>query len=423
MQPKLLIADKNKKIVDVPFLTAVGAKAGAFFSLEKTDLIKLPYGSELFILPDRHPVGFDEKAKAFIALNNNPFSNKEKCFAVAAFISPGFTTTYSAAYTENVQAKMLPLFSYAPVCFYRGDFYVPAIRVDAERRQDLRLMPIAKIKRNVIKFKKLFSKNRLFKHLIRCALVYNCPAGKNFFLQRFECPLPASPTCNSRCAGCISQQPGRECSVTQPRITFTPTPEEIAEIALFHIRGVKKPVVSFGQGCEGEPLMAWNILLKSIRLIRQKTKKGTINLNTNASKPEVVKALFMAGLDSMRVSINSVRKKYYNAYYRPVRYNFEDVVRSIKYARKLKGFVSLNYLTMPGFTDNEKEVKALLRFLKDNDINMIQWRNLNYDPAAYLRLMRGHDNKNMAGIKELMRIVKKRFPKIKFGYFNPHTNY
>jgi len=31
--------------------------------------------------------------------------------------------------------------------------------------------------------------------------------------------------------------------------------QEIAEVALAHIRQVKKSVVSFGQGCEGDPLL------------------------------------------------------------------------------------------------------------------------------------------------------------------------
>ncbi|MCK4423827.1 MAG: hypothetical protein KAV18_07145 [Candidatus Omnitrophica bacterium] len=48
---------------------------------------------------------------------------------------------------------------------------------------------------------------------------------------------------------------------------------------------MRQPVVSFGQGCEGEPLLVYKTLSQAIKLIRKQTKKGTINLNTNASRP------------------------------------------------------------------------------------------------------------------------------------------
>ncbi len=416
MMPKLLIVDKNKKIYDVPYLNATGAKAGVFFQLQKEDLIKLPFGSELFLMPDRYPVGYDPSLKKFITL--------KQFLAVSAFISPGYTLTHNAAYVENVKAKLLPLFSYSPVAFYKSSFYVPAIRIDKQRRHDLRLLNLTKVKHNIKKFQNLFKGNRIYTQLIKCALEYHCPNGKNFFLQRSECPLPVSPVCNAHCEGCISSQPKNKCPATQPRIEFIPTPKEIAQIALFHIKNVKNPIVSFGQGCEGEPLMQFKTLSESIKIIRQKTKKGTINLNTNASKPEAIKELFKTGLDSMRASLNSTQKVHYNAYYKPAGYIFNDVIKSIRYARRLKGFVSLNYLIMPGFTDSKNEVGALIKFIKNTDINMIQWRNLNYDPAAYARLLKlkaGADD--MVGIKQMMATIKKKFPKIRFGYFNPHTNF
>ena len=60
------------------------------------------------------------------------------------------------------------------------------------------------------------------------------------------------------------------------------TAEEIAEVALFHIDNVDDPVVSFGQGCEGEPLMVADVLEEAILLIRKETSKGIINLNSNS---------------------------------------------------------------------------------------------------------------------------------------------
>jgi MoaA/NifB/PqqE/SkfB family radical SAM enzyme len=65
-------------------------------------------------------------------------------------------------------------------------------------------------------------------------------------------------------------------------------------------------IVSFGQGCEGEPLMQWRLLERSILKLREKTDRGTINLNTNGSFPDRVTKLCDAGLDSVRVTLNSL---------------------------------------------------------------------------------------------------------------------
>ncbi len=225
----------------------------------------------------------------------------------------------------------------------------PVILVDSEKRQDLRLMPREKIIAGVRTMKKKMPQNRLRAHLENCALKYGCPAAKNFFLGRFEAPLPTSENCNARCIGCISLQKETGIKNSQDRISFTPSPDEISEIALEHIRKVKRSVVSFGQGCEGDPLLAAHVIEPAIKLIRSKTDRGTINMNTNGSLPETMERLFDAGLDSIRISMNSVRKQCYDAYFRPKGYVFSDVLKSIDRALGRNVFVSINYLNCPGF--------------------------------------------------------------------------
>ncbi|MBL7072842.1 MAG: radical SAM protein [Candidatus Omnitrophica bacterium] len=419
--PKLLIADKRGRIFDVPFFEAAGMAGGEYFRLSSRDLIKLPADSELFMLPGRSPVGFDPDKRSFVRIENNPLiKKKESCYAVAAFLAPGYTTTYSAAYAEPKKTKKLPLFSYAAAVLYKNEFYAAGVRVDKEKRQELRGMDIEKVRKNVKLLEKVFPKNRLVRHLETCALTYGCPAAKNFFLKRYEGPLPSSPFCNARCLGCISHQPGSGCSISQPRIKFVPTAEEIATIALFHIQNVREAIVSFGQGCEGEPLMVGETLEKAIKLIRKKTSKGVINLNTNASKPDVLSRLFRAGLDSIRVSVNSFQEEYYRKYYKPKDYTFKEVAGSIKTAKKNGAFVSLNYLVMPGFTDSEKEVNAFRKFLNKQKIDMIQWRNLNYDPILYFKeLGIKPGQNNMIGVGTLIRKIKKDHLSLMHGYFNP----
>lgn len=409
---RLLVSDAKGKIFEHPSLEPAGMKAGLFFRLERKGLIKIPAGSQLFRLPDRRPVGYDPKFNKFVIIDN--------AYAVAAFASPGHTLTYNAAYSEDKTRKPLPLFSYGACASHNGDTYVSAIQVDRDKRHDTTLMDPTQIKKNILKFKKLFPRNRLIGHLTNCATVYGCPNAQNFFLSRYEAPLPTSPSCNAGCIGCISYQDSKiDCS--QPRIKFVPSKEELSEIALFHIANVKDPIVSFGQGCEGEPLLQAKLIEESIALIRRQTSHGTININTNGSKPDAVARLFDAGLDTIRISLNSARESYYSCYYRPKDYSFKDVIRSMRVSNKKGGFVSINYLTMPGFTDSRNEINALTKLIAGSGIDMIQWRNLNYDPMLYFKILNimNTDRGKLFGIKQEIDHLKKQFPKLRMGYFNP----
>ncbi|MCP4162323.1 MAG: radical SAM protein [Deltaproteobacteria bacterium] len=381
---------------------------------EKTQ--DLPFGSELMLLPDRIPVLFNLSSGKFESLSKNPFDESEDIFPVAAFNSPGYVVSNVSAYEERPAASFLPLFSYGGVGLSGDSFRSSVVLIDSEKRQDLREMPEEKVRSGAKELKKLMKDNRLREHITKCALDYGCPAAKNFFLGRFEAPLPTSKSCNARCLGCISLQDNSEIPHCQNRIVFTPTPSEIAEVALYHINRVKNSVVSFGQGCEGDPLMATDVIIPAIKMIREKTDTGTINMNTNASIPSKIEELFDAGLDSIRVSMNSVREDCYNAYYRPKGYTFKDVLESISVAGK-KGFVSINYLNSPGVTDSTDEVDTLFNLLSKDSINQIQWRNLNYDPLRYWESM--GTCKDSIGMDNLIEKIKKNFPKLTHGYFNP----
>jgi len=390
------------------------------FVLTKKNTIPMPHGSELMLLPQRRPIVYNIAKDKFEILEQNPFNMDEKIYPVAVFNSPGYVNRHFCAYDDDGIKDLLPLFSYGAVGFGKNDFRSAAILVDKEPRQDLRQMPHKKIVKGVTQMQQKYPNNRLIRHLETCALQYGCPAGKNFFLKRYEAPLPTSTICNANCLGCISLQTQNNLCACQERISFTPSPEEIAQVSLEHIFHVKKAVVSFGQGCEGEPLTAFKSLEPAIRLIREKTDKGTINLNTNASLPFYVEKLCRSGLDSMRVSLNSVRENCYNAYFRPRSYQFSDVLKSIHAAKEHGKFVSLNYLNCPGFTDSEKEFKALKEFIAANLIDMIQWRNLNFDLNKYCELMsKTEDYGRPLGMETIINELSFNFPNLIHGYFNP----
>ena len=420
---ELVFADKRGKIFNFPGLDPAGMKAGSFFRLDPKTLLKLPSSSEFFMLSARRPVGLDKESGATTTLESDPYTkSSEPAYAVAAFIPPGYTLTHNAAYSETAGAAQLPLFAYGACAFYQGDFYVSAVRVDRGHRHDERYLAIDAVRQGVASYKKIFPGNRLVFHLANCATVNGCANAKNFFLGRFEAPVPVSPVCNAQCQGCISLQPdGRDFPETQKRITFIPTPEEIAELVIHHFETEKDPIASFGQGCEGEPTLQNDVLEKAIRLIRRETSKGRLNLNSNASRPQVLARLFDAGLTNMRVSTNSVREPYYSRYYQPKGYSFKEVTASVDLAKKHGVFVSMNYLSMPGFTDSEKEFEALRDFIRRHRVDMIQWRNLNYDPMQYFRdLKLENEGSKMIGMKEVLAQIQKEFPTLLSGYFNPN---
>ncbi len=415
-----LVAKKSGEIFELDGYAAVGMAGSTLIPLTIEVTQNMAYGGELMYLPDRRPILYNIQNKQYETVSENPYVPGENLYPVAVFNPPGYIVSHISAYKEKRCASYLPLFSYGAVGWHRGKFRSAAILVDRERRQDLRLMKRQDVISGIHRKRKQMPSNRLRAHLENCALSYGCPAGKNFFLGRYEAPLPTSNPCNARCLGCISFQNNNEIRSSQNRITFKPSPKEIAEVALAHISGVKNSVVSFGQGCEGEPLLAADVIEPAIRLIRSATRDGTINLNTNGSRPQILARLFDAGLDSIRVSINSVREKFYNAYFRPKGYNYSDVLKAIDLAVGQGRFVSINYLNCPGFTDTLQEIEALIKFFEQHQIHMIQWRNLNFDPVKYWRIMNSIESHgDSIGMQNTLRLIRKCFPNIKFGYFNP----
>ena len=417
--PVVLFANSRGEILDYDGLDMAGASGNQFYLPEDAELIELPEGSELFVLPGRLPVGMDQETREPALLDTNPYGPNDEISAVAAFMAPAHTAIYTAAYQSKDKAPLLPLFAYTAVGWMDNKFWVTALRSDSDIRQDASQFDQQIINRKTTKLLKTHPENRLIQHLGKCCLTYGCPAARNYFLGRWEAPLPSSPVCNASCVGCISLQPSGCCPSTQDRIQFVPTAQEITEIAVPHLETADRPVVSFGQGCEGEPLLQAETMEKAIRLIRRTADRGTINLNTNGSLPDAVETLARAGLDSIRISINSARPDYHRRYYRPSGFSFSDVRRSIEVMKSHNRHVSLNYFILPGFTDDPDEFAALTELIETCRPDLIQMRNLNMDPEHYLKVVKHAPTQPALGMLNWLEQLRDRFPKLQFGYFNP----
>lgn len=411
--PYILYSDGQGNIFEDTSMLTTGRSGWDAWPIELDEWIELPEGGSLYELPGRRGIGLNAET--------GEMQLCDKGWAVAAFIPPAHTGFYMAAYETMPDAPTLPLFCYTAVGWLDGKFYVPAVRIEQDIRQECGGFDEKKVKQGVKDLIQAYPHNRLVKHLAdNCALTYHCPAARNYFMGRWECPIPSSPACNANCIGCISFQPEEETIVsTQDRLRFKPTAEEIVEFTVPHLETAPFPIVSFGQGCEGEPLLMWETIRESIIEMRKHTSKGSININTNGSKPDAVRELCKVGLNSIRVSLNSAQEKYYTPYYRPNNYTFDDIVESLKVVNEFDGWTSINYFVFPGMTDSADEYEALRKLIKDTNLKMIQWRNFNIDPDWYLGRLGITETGECLGVKQLQELILEEFPHLKYGYFNP----
>ncbi len=414
---RLAYCDRDGSVYEHPDLLPALRTGRAFVPAQQDDLIPLPYGSVLFSLPDRSPVSCNPTEGGFKTIRRSP--DGKQAWAASSFLSSGYLRTYLPAFERKENARLLPLWAYCGLVMRDGEFYVPAVRIDEDVRSD----PAEhenddELAEAIKKTRREHPRNRLINQLSTCSVEYRCLCARNFFLSRHEAPIPTSRACNARCLGCLSQQSDSGFSESQHRIGFDPTPDEIAEVMLHHAERVDAPVMSFGQGCEGEPLLRGEDLANAIIMVRERSRRGTINLNTNGSKPDMVKRMINAGLDSIRISFNSPTRSCYERYFRPKGYSYDDVLRSLDIAIKSGIFVSINLFFLPGFTDMESEVASLTGFLDRFPVNMIQTRNLNIDPDYYLDNV-GYEESPALGIRNLLALLRQRYPRLALGYYNP----
>ncbi|MDD5019784.1 MAG: radical SAM protein [Candidatus Omnitrophica bacterium] len=413
--PRMVFCDAQGRIFVHPVLRALGHDSRGLIVPREEEWIPLPAGSSFFYLPGHRALGFDLRAGRPVFLEE---PQKGPVYPAAGFMTPGTLRLYLPAAEKTERRVVLPLWPYTAIGYRKGRFLAAALRVDAGRKQrPCYYADRARIKRGIARLLKLFPSNRLVAHLSLCALQYHCRNAQNLFLGRWEAPLPVSPSCNSRCLGCLSAQ-DTDCSSSHRRIGFVPSAQDVACVAIHHLKTARAPVVSFGQGCEGEPLLQFDVVADAVRRIRQATRRGTIHLNTNGFDARRLQALAACGLDSVRVSVVSFHPAHYEAYYRPRGYAWRDVAAAIHGARKAGLFVSLNYLTLPGFSDREDVVSRLVDFLKKGDVDLLQMRNLSIDPEVFWKNMHFSESRPV-GMGEMVRRIRKACPGLRLGYFNP----
>lgn len=332
--------------------------------------IPMPAGATFSAMPGRAPLVFDKEGNLV----------RGRGTAVAVLLPQGFTRTHVPAAERVGGPDVLPLLGYTAAAMENGKVYVAARRTDEHEIWHPKHYNTADLPKRIQRVKKVLKGNRIVEQLGHCSLEYGCFTAQNLFYRRWEGGLPVSRSCNARCIGCISEQESECCPSAQGRLAFSPTVKEIAEVGVFHLGGKHEDnIISFGQGCEGEPSLEAEKIAKAIKIIRRNTDRGTVNMNTNAGHTDCIRKITDAGIDTLRVSIFSAIPEHYNRYYRPKNYSFSDVEESIRYAVENGVFVSLNLLAFPGFTDREEETEALCALIERTGLQKVQIRNLNID--------------------------------------------
>jgi wyosine [tRNA(Phe)-imidazoG37] synthetase (radical SAM superfamily) len=407
----LAYADVSGRLMEEPNLRAlarsgwnVGAPGdqGPF----DTTWIPLPEGASITSLPDRLALAKD-------AFGETIRLSPDAGWAVGAVLPPGYTRTLVPAYDEEEGARVLPIYGYAAVAFRAEQLLVAAVRTDPLEWWQPRNFAGRDVAAAIARATSDLPANRLVAHLSKCATEYNCYTAQNTFYQRWEGALPTSGPCNAMCVGCISEQWG-EVESPQDRIGFRPTVNEVVDLALWHLAGEEAAIVSFGQGCEGEPLMRAD-LPDVVARIKAARPGAFVNVNTNGSRPGVIEAMVEAGLDGARVSVFSFNDDFFRAYYRPRDYGLEQVHETLEVLRRGGRRIALNLLTFPGVTDDEGEIAALEAALERHQVDQVQVRSLNLDPLWLLRRLPRRTQG--IGVEAMVRRLEKRFQGLRVGNF------
>lgn len=406
-------ANEKGDALEHPGMTMLGRSGLDWVEPSPEEMIPLPKGASLVSVPGHVPVGLDAKESLQYFMTEPGGTGPVQ--AVAALLPQGFTRTLLPACVNPEKSSALPLLGYAAVGLKDEKLYVAAVQSDEHRKWHPRYYNTDGLPGRINRMLKKYPENRILRQLARCSLQYSCFTAQNLFYGRWEAGIPTMTACNADCIGCISES-HLAVAAPQNRLDFRPSVKEISELSLEHLLHAKEAIISFGQGCEGEPSLNADALSQAIVKIRKQTEKGTINMNSNAGFTEGIKKMSEAGLDSLRVTMFSCQEDPYNTYHRPKNYRLQDVRNSIRTARDHGVKVSINLLIFPGFTDREDEVEAWLELFAGEQVDMLQLRNLNIDPQQlFARIPAGGE---VLGITSFLSIIQQELPQLEIGSYS-----
>jgi wyosine [tRNA(Phe)-imidazoG37] synthetase (radical SAM superfamily) len=453
-RPKLLLASPEGEVYEHPTFELALDNGLDLVRPGKKDLIPVPMDWDLMIMPGTLPIGYDPDTGTFQTVET--FEVDGKTFtprAVALHPPPGYVRNFhpgakyldeshpdekfkklgggvlkvfqdepaEQAVAAGEEARPgLPLWAYTAVGHDGRGRVAAMFLADETTRWAPDLYYQGSLEELVDKRLAADPDNAILKQLASCATEYLCCCAQNIFYERWEGAIPSAPACTASCLGCLSKDPAFGAEAPQKRLKFSPDAEQLARVMAHHLEVADEAMVSFGQGCEGEPTMYGDALVDAVRLTRNKTDKGVININTNGSRPQVIRDAAAAGAGALRISINTFDPDVYTAYYRPADYTFDTVMESLYAGRDGGMYVSINLLIWPGWTDRLEELEKISKIVDDGALQMIQLRNLCVDPGHFRTVLPPREERGvLLGLKKWVEMLHERHPHLRFGTFNP----
>src|SRR6266699_3680029 len=122
--------------------------------LESSDLIPLPDGVTLSMMPDRLAIGEKRAGESQVIA-------KSRGWAAAALLPIGYTRTLLPAYEKVPNTEPLPFFGYSAVAGMNGRLYVAAVKTDDPHKWEPRAFNRVKLERLVREKQASYPKNRI----------------------------------------------------------------------------------------------------------------------------------------------------------------------------------------------------------------------------------------------------------------------
>lgn len=330
----------------------------------------LPPDAELVPLTDRAAIGIDRRGQ--------PRSLGPTRWALAAVLRPGRLRTHlPACEAESGVAVLEPLGYAAVAADARGELVVAAVTLGGDPPG-----PPGDPSGAITRRLRDEPSNRLLRQLARCAREYRCPFAANAFLGTGECALPLGAPVNDTAAPIVALRRREERAPLEP-VTFHAEASDVAAVAAAHL-AAGGACVSFGHACEGEPLTLVRPLVDATAEIRRRSA-GAIVLRTSGASAAGLARAAEAGVDRVVVRIASAHGPTYELVHRPVGFRWSDVRATLREATARAIAVTVELLVLPGLSDRDREVDALLELLGELPAGTeLRLADLAADPYALL---------------------------------------
>lgn len=153
---------------------------------------------------------------------------------------------------------------------------------------------------------------------------------------------------------------------------------------------------------------------KSYGIIRELTDENiTFNLNINSFSLDKLNRSLNEFIDTLSFDIKSCNPDFLTK----ESTNFDVMIKCFEIAEKNNLYISVNLLTLPGFTDSINEYEKTVEFLNAFKIDYLKLRELKTIPHKFFSENK-IESSEILGLKNMLKYIKKRCKRVKMGYFS-----